>query len=180
LAFIDGKANRQYPDFASFFDGRFLYLGEIGFERDVDGPNEAALRLTVSYLDLDDGDAPELGPGPSLMLSGDKRFNGRWALAGRWSRSFDRLSAVYRELYSLGALWLLPFSRTQDIAGFGLFTGEPSNADRGWESGAEIFYRVRLTQAVGLMPDIQYWSRDDRDSDNARTWVFGLRMEFEF
>ncbi|MBW2510024.1 MAG: carbohydrate porin [Deltaproteobacteria bacterium] len=180
VAFVDAKANRQYPDFASFFDGQYLYLGEIGFERDVDGPNEAALRLTVSHLDLDDGDGPEAGPGQSVMLSGDKHFNGRCALAGRWSRSLDRLSADYRELFSLGVLLLVPFSRTQDIAGFGVFTGEPSEADRGWESGAEIFYRLRLTQAVGLMPDIQYWSRDDRDGENARTWVFGLRMEFEF
>jgi hypothetical protein len=176
LAFIDGKANRQYPDFASFFDGQYLYLGEVGIERDVDGPNEAALRLTVSHLDLDDGD----GPGQSVMLSGDRRFNGRWALAGRWSRSFERLSADHRELYSLGVLWLVPLSRTQDIAGVGVFSGEPSDAGRGWESGAEVFYRVRLTQGVGMMPDVQYWSRDDRDGDSARTWVFGVRMELEF
>jgi hypothetical protein len=180
LALVDGKANRQYPDFASLFDGQFLYLGEIGFERDVDGPNEAALRLTVSHLDLDDGEGPEHGPGQSVMLSGDRHFNGRWALAGRYSRSFERLSADYRGLLSVGVMWLLPFARSQDIAGFGLFAGDPSDPDRGTESGFEVFYRLQLTQAVGLMPDLQYWSRDDRDGDGARAWVWGIRAEFEF
>ena len=177
---MDGKANRKYPDFASFFDGEFLYLGEIGFERDADGPNEAALRLTVSHLDVHDGEAPGKGPGQSIMISGDKQFNGRWALAGRWSRSFERLSSDYRELFSLGAMWLDPLSRTQDLAGFGIWAGQPSDADRSLESGFEFFYVLRLTQTVSLMPDLQYWHRNDRDGPGARSWVLGFRADFEF
>jgi hypothetical protein len=179
-AIMDGKANRRYPDFGSLVDGKFLYLGEIGFERDVDGPNEAAVRLTISHLDLDDGEGPEHGPGQSVMVSGDRQFNGRWALAGRWSRSFERLSGDYRELFSLGAMWLVPFARSQDIAGFGIFAGKPSDADRGVESGCEVFYVLRLTQTVSVMPDLQYWWRNDEDVPGARTWVLGLRAEFEF
>jgi len=180
VAVMDGKANRQYPDFASLFDGELLYLGEVGFERDVDGPNEAALRLTLSHLDVRDGENPEAGPGQSVMLAGDRHFGGRWALAGRYSRSFERLSADYRELLSLGLLWVVPFGRPQDITGIGFFVGEPSDAGRGVESGAEIFYRLQLTQAISVMPDLQYWSRDDRDGEYARSWVWGLRAEFQF
>jgi hypothetical protein len=104
---------------------------------------------------------------------------GRWALAGRYSRSFERLSADYRELASLGLLWVVPFGRPQDIAGLGFFAGDPSDASRGLESGAEIFYRLQLTQAVSVMPDLQCWSRDDRDGEYARSWVWGLRAEFQ-
>ncbi len=179
-AVTDGKANRQYPDFPSLTDGEFLYLGEVGLEWDYDGPNEAAVRLTVSHLDLDDGEGPEHGPGQSVMLSGDKLFNGRWGLAGRYSRSFERLSADYRALASLGFLWLTPLARTPDIAGLGLFVGDPSDSARGSESGIEIFYRLRLTQAVSVMPDLQYWSRDDPGGGGARSWVWGIRAEFEF
>jgi carbohydrate-selective porin OprB len=114
------------------------------------------------------------------MVSGDRKFNGRWALAGRWSRSFERLSGDYRELFSLGAMWLVPFARSQDIAGFGIFAGKPSDADRGVESGCEVFYVLRLTQTVSVMPDLQYWWRNDEDVPGARTWVLGLRAEFEF
>jgi hypothetical protein len=180
VAVMDGKANRQYPDFGSLVDGEFLYLGEIGYERDADGPNEVALRLTVSHLDVHDGVGPERGPGQSVMVSGDRKFNGRWALAGRWSRSFERLSGDYRELFSLGAMWLEPFGRSQDIAGFGIFAGEPSDADRGVESGFEVFYVLRFTQTVSLMPDVQYWHRNDRDGPGARSWVLGFRADFEF
>ncbi|PLX11291.1 MAG: hypothetical protein C0598_08515, partial [Marinilabiliales bacterium] len=82
-AVIDGKANRNYPDFESLGDAEFLYLAEVGVERDIDGPNEAALRVTLSHLDLKD----KLGPGQSLMISGDILFNGIWGIAARYSKS---------------------------------------------------------------------------------------------
>jgi len=180
VAAIDGKADRKSPDFKSLADGQLLYLAEFGLERDFDGPNEAALRFTVSHLDVDDGDNPGAGPGQSAMISAEKRFNGRWALAGRWSRSFGRLSSDYRDLHSLGALWLVPLAREDDIAGFGLFSGEPSDGTRGRESGGELFYHLKLTQAVGVMFDFQYWSRDDDSGDRVRTRIWGLRAEFDF
>ena len=179
-AAIDGKANREYPDFKSLADGKLLYLAEVGYESDVDGPNEAAIRLTVSHLDLSDGDNPGAGPGQSLMISGDRIIDNRWAIAGRYSRSFERLSADYRELASLGFMWLSPFRRSQDIAGFGVFAGEPSDAAFDVESGAEIFYRLKLTQAISIMLDLQYWSRDDASEAGTSAWVWGLRTEFEF
>lgn len=180
LAAIDGKANREYPDFKSLADLQLLYIGEVGFESDFDGPNETAVRLTASHLDVTDGDNPSKGRGQSVMISADKRFNGSWSLAGRWSRSFERLSADYRDLYSLGVIWLVPFARDEDRAGFGLFSGEPSDGTRGRESGGEIFYRVKLTQAVGLMVDFQYWSRDDDGAGDADSRVWGVRAEFDF
>ncbi|MBT8108698.1 MAG: hypothetical protein KJP17_10710 [Gammaproteobacteria bacterium] len=180
LAAIDGKANRQYPDFKSLQDLQLLYIGEVGFESDIDGPNEAAVRLTVSHLDVTDGDNPSKGRGQSIMISAEKRFNGRWAVAGRWSESFERLSADYRDLYSIAAMWLTPLERDADIAGLGLFSGRPSDGTRGRESGGEIFYRVKLTQAVGLMVDFQYWSRDDDGGESTDSRVWGLRTEFEF
>jgi hypothetical protein len=53
-------------------------------------------------------------------------------------------------------------------------------ADRGLESGFELFYVLRLTQTVSLMPDLQYWHRNDRDGPGARSWVLGFRADFEF
>ena len=179
VAIMDGKANRQYPDFPSLGDGELLYLGEVGFERDVGGPNELALRVTASHLDVRDGENPQQGPGQSLMISADWHYDGRWALAARWSRSFGRLSADYRDLVSLGGLWLAPFGRS-DLAGLGFFSGAPSDSSRGREYGVELFYVLRLTQAVGLMTDVQYWWRDDPGGGGAGTWVWGLRTEFEF
>jgi hypothetical protein len=179
-AFMDAKANRKYPDFSSVADGEFLYLAEVGFESDFDGPEEAAVRLTVSHLDLDDGEGPQNGPGQSVMISADRRFNGRWALAGRWSKSFERLSADYRELLSLAAMWLSPGNRSQDIAGFGVFAGEPSDRALGTESGCEIFYRLKLTQALGVMVDLQYWSRDHSGGTETSSWVWGVRVEFDY
>ncbi len=178
-AAMDGKANRQYPHFSSLADGQLLYLGEVGLEFDRGGPNEAAVRLTGSHLDVHDGAAPDKGPGQSAMVSGYRTFAGRWALSGRWSRSWKRLSSDYRELYALGLLSLRPLSRSLDVAGLGVFTGQPSDASRGTESGAELFYRLQLTQALNLMGSAQYWSRD-RAGGGSGAWVGGLRVNFEF
>ena len=46
--------------------------------------------------------------------------------------------------------------------------------------GCEVFYVLLLTQTVSVMPDVQYWHRNDQDGPGARTWVLGLRTEFEF
>lgn len=176
---MDGKANRNYPDFPSLADGQLLYLGEVGLEWDVGGPNEAALRLTGSYLDVRDGAAPDKGPGQSAMISGYRNFAGRWALAGRWSRSYERLSADYRELYSVGVLWLVPFSRSHDAFALGVFTGQPSDSSRDRESGTELIYRLQITQAINLLPSIQYWSRDETGGGSG-AWIGGLRVNFDF
>ena len=122
---------------------------------------------------------PDKGRGQSAIVSAYQQFDGRWALAGQWSRSFERLSSDYRELASGAVLWLEPFSRSHDILGLGAFVGDPSDSSRGSESGGEIFYRLQVSQGTHLMPSLQYWSEDDADSDR-EAWVAGLRLNFEF
>jgi hypothetical protein len=179
VAAIDGKANRKYPQFDSFLDGEFLYLAEAGFEHNLDGPNETIFRVTASHLDLD-GDNPENGPGQSLIVSAERRFDGRWAAFGRWSKSYNRLSADYRELLSLGMAWLQPFNFSQDFMGLGFFVGDPASPERGDEYGAELSYKLQLTQDASLMPDLQYWYRRDPDGQRTATWIAGIRFNFEF
>jgi hypothetical protein len=181
LGAMDGKANRKYPDFGSLLDGQLLYLAEVGYEHDLEGPDETALRLTFSHLDVEDGDAPQRGPGQSLMVSGVKTFDGSWALAVRWSKSFERLSADYRDLISLGLLLLEPTQRENDILGVGAFLADPSDESFGAEYGGEVFYRLQLTQAMNLMPDLQYWSNDRTDDGSSEgKWIIGFRLNFEF
>jgi len=179
VAAIDGKANRKYPQFDSLLDWELLYLAEVGLERDLGGPNETAVRITASHLDLS-GENPNEGPGQSLMFTAERRFNNRWAVFGRWSKSYNRLSSDYRELVSLGTAWLTPFGFDQDFMGLGVFVGDPANPQRGDEYGAEWSYKLRLTQDFSLMPDLQYWYRNDPDGQRTSTWIAGIRVNFEF
>jgi hypothetical protein len=71
------------------------------------------------------------------------------------------LTADYRELYSLGAVLLGPFGFEDDSVGFGLFSDDPSDSARSTENGAETFYKIRLSQDFSIMPDVQYWHRND-------------------
>jgi hypothetical protein len=179
-AIMDGSADRQFPDFDSLGDGRFLYVAEAGFERDLGGASEMSVRLTVTHLDATVEDGVTKPAGQSAILSFDRRMSEDWVVAARWSKSYQRLSSDYRELYSAGVIRLQPFSMDGDSIGLGLFVGRPSDNSRGDEYGAEIFYKLRLMQDISIMPDLQYWHRDDPDGESARTLVFGLRINFSY
>lgn len=179
LAITDGDADRQVPSFSSLANGRLLYVSEFGFEHDPNGPDALAVRLTLSHLDetLRDGVKP---PGESAIISVSKTIDDRWALAGRWSKSYRRLTADYRELLSLGLLRLRPFGFDDDFVGLGFFVGTPSDSQKGTEYGAELNYKFRLTQGLSIMPDFQYWYRDDSDGSKTRSWVVGIRLNLEY
>ena len=179
-AIIDGSADRQFPDLDSLDDGRFLYVGEVGFERDLGGPHEMSTRLTVTHLDATIENGVSKPAGQSIILSFARTYDSHWVIAGRWSKSFRRLTADYRELYSAGLIRLQPLGHDGDSLGFGVFAGEPTDATRGTEYGAELFYKLRLTQDVSVMPDIQYWRRSDADGGTTRTFVYGLRINFAY
>ena len=129
VAVMDAKARRTWPDFDSPQDGELLYVGEVGYERDEGGPNHAALRVAFSHIDLDDGANPQKGPGYALVVSGLRCFYGRFALFGRWTHSWNRESAKYQELLSVGTAWTRPFGRSRDFLGFGVWIGDPSDPE---------------------------------------------------
>lgn len=172
--------NSNYPDFGSFSKGQFVYLAEMGMGRDPSGPDEFSARVTASHLDLDDGSNPDKGSGESLIVSLLKRHASQWAVAGRWSKSFGRLSSDYRELGSLSFMWLEPFSRPRDLLGVGAFVGDPSDSSKGSEKGLDVFYRIQLTQALNITADIQYWNRRDAGDGTTNTWIYGIRGLFAF
>ena len=144
------------------------------------GPNEFGLRLTLSHLNKTVGDGSVKPPGEAAIISVERKFDDRWALAARWSKSYRRFSADYRELFSVGALLLRPFGFVDDAVGFGVFAADPVDSGRGNERGAEIFYKLRLTQDLSMAPDIQYWHRNDSNGARVRSWVYGFRLNFEF
>jgi len=179
VAVMDAKARRTWPDFDSPQDGELLYVGEVGYERDEGGPNHAALRVAFSHIDLEDGANPQKGPGYALVVSGLRRFDGRFALFGRWTQSWNRESAKYQELLSAGTAWTRPFGRSQDFLGFGVWIGDPSDPDRHTEYGLELSYRIQLTQGLSLLADLQYWLRE-KEGDDVRAWIPGVRVNFDY
>ena len=179
-AVIDGSADRKFPDFESLGDGRFLTVGEIGYEKDSGGPDEMSIRLTWTHLDETVDDGTTKPSGESAIISLARKFNDRWALAARWSKSYRRLTADHRELYSVGLLRLQPFGYSGDAIGVGIFRGTPSDDSRGTEYGAEVFYKLAIFQDLSIMPDIQYWQRNDPGGSNTRTVIYGIRINFDY
>jgi hypothetical protein len=178
-AVLDGKANRKFPDFKSIKDGRLLYIGGFGYETNLGGPDETAIRLTFSHLDLP-GENPDKGRGQSVMFSGERKFKGRWAVFGRWSKSYKRFESDYRELISIGVSWTNPLGFSDDFLGIGFFSGRPSDPAKSTESGFELCYKLVLTQGLNLMPDLQYWTRKDTGIEQVKTWIGGIRLNVEY
>lgn len=46
------------------------------------------------------------------------------------------------------------------------------------ETGVELSYRIQLTQALSVMPDVQYWNRARSGSD-VNVVVTGIRLNFQ-
>ena len=76
--------------------------------------------------------------------------------------------------------WLRPFQFNEDFLGLGFFVGDPTDPTRGDEYGTELSYKLQLTQDVSLMPDLQYWYRNDPNGQKTSTLIGGIRANFEF
>lgn len=80
----------------------------------------------------------------------------------------------------MGVALLQPFGFSQDFLDFGVFVGDPSSPEKAYEYGAELSYKLQLTQDISVMPDLQYWYRNDSRAQRISSWVTGVRVNLEF
>jgi len=78
---------------------------------------------------------------------------------------------------------LLP-GRDDDVAGLGFVyakhAGDITDAVKSHEAVIEATYRIQLTPAIYLQPDIQWVNRPSGDTNTSDALVFGLRAGFTF
>jgi porin len=78
---------------------------------------------------------------------------------------------------------LLP-GRDEDVAGLGFVyakhAGDITDAVKSHEAVIEATYRIQLTPAIYLQPDIQWINRPSGDNTTSDALVFGLRAGFNF
>jgi len=78
---------------------------------------------------------------------------------------------------------LLP-GRDDDVTGLGFVyakhAGDITDAVRSHEAVIEATYRIQLTPAIYLQPDIQWINRPSGDTTTSDALVVGLRAGFTF
>lgn len=127
-------------------------------------------------------------------VSADQRVGREWNLFGRYgqrtqgSGAFDRALTLGfehggrawgrgRDAAGLAVGWLNTSSVWRDATADGSLVGYSAS---GAERITELYYRIKLNQALELTPDFQLIQRAGGDSTATTSRVFGLRAKFGF
>ena len=155
FAFADAKANQTYPDIQSFGDGRYHYLAEFGWTPTFGCCSEGEYKATLSHTDRT-GDPSDVGQrrGSGLILSARQDIRGRYGIAARWNKSFERFNAGLRESVAASFNFTGIGNYKDDWISLGYFYGKPIDRSLKQEHGMEVYWRAQLTKTVELTPDL--------------------------
>lgn len=160
------NANGEYPDFGAF-DGDWLTVAELGWTPDFPAFGRGHYRLTYTHIDLP-------GPGPSSSeswsFSAEQAMGDGKTLALRASTNDGNRNDI-RRLVSGGLVFDDVFGYETDAIGIGAFWAEPDSSNRRDEYGAELFWRIQLTNSMQFTPDIQLWRPSDHSNDGIEAIV---------
>jgi hypothetical protein len=177
LGFADAKARQTYPEVQSFFDGRYHYLGEIGWTPTFGCNSEGEYKATMSYT-ARTGDPSNVSEreGYGLILGARQDFNKRFGVAARWNKSFERFNAGLRESLAASCTMTGVGRYKDDWISLGFFYGKPTDRALQEESGMEIYWRAQLTNTIELTPDFLMYFDRARESGPTYFGAFRIRI----
>ena len=176
----DAEAEQDTIDFNSFTDGGFLYTAEVDLSRNLDTGEEGKYKLTLGYMDSTErGQKLMASSGWGLALSARQEFANRMGLFAQFRRSMnDRVAQGIETSANVGVVFNEPFGWPDDELGVGLLYANPSDNSLNNELGAEVYYRLQMTQRFDLAPDVQYYRPTGRAGSNSSTVILGLRLRY--
>jgi len=184
-SFIDSKAESDL-DFSSFFDGKFTYLVEATWQ--PENPNgETSIGLVGYYTEAREQRTSESGVVGQFTYEWGADAN--YAAFGRYSyrdggESENLVNPVSEEPVKHGGFigfgWNRPFGRADDLLAAAWMYGEPTDNKQGQgfgsQHGAEIFWSLRATAWLKLLPNVQVI----RNRWNDLETVVGIRINVGF
>jgi len=175
IGFADAKAIQTYPEVQSFFDGKYHYLGEVGWTPTFGGDSEGEYKATLSYTDRT-GDPSNIGQraGYGLILGARQDINRRVGLAARWNKSFERFNAGLRESLATSVNFTGIGRYKDDWISLGWFYGKPIDQSLDEECGMEVYWRAQITKTLEITPDVLMYF--DRAKQSGPAFFGALRM----
>ncbi len=179
VGFSDAKARQTYPDIQSFFDGRYHYLGEVGWTPTFGCDSEGEYKITLSHT-ARTGDPNDVSQrqGYGLILSASQDINRRVGLSARWNKSFERFNAGLRESLAAGFTFTGVGNYEDDWFSIGYFYGKPIDRSLDEEHGMEFYWRAQITKTIEVTPDFQVYF--DRAGQPGPAFFGALRIRFLF
>jgi porin len=178
--FQDAKGNQKTVDVNSFSDGRYAYLGEIGFAPTWANGRTGKYKITVGHVDqTGSATSRDQRSGWGVIASAEQDINDRFAAFGIVRKSWNRIVGNTDLAAGAGVIAKAPFGWVDDQIGVAGFYAKPfdSNGEELREEyGIEAFWRMQLTPRVDFTPDIQLYLQPGRTNQDRPVAVFGLRL----
>lgn len=177
FGFSDAKANQTYPDFESFLDGKYHYIGEFGLTPDFNGENKGEYKITLSHT-ARTGDPNDVTQrdGAALILSAQQDIHDQVGLSMRWNKSFERFNAGLRESLAAGVTLTGIREYKDDWISLGFFYGKPTIRQQNEEYGLELYWRAQITETIEVTPDIQFYLQRAGQPGTAVFGAFRIRI----
>lgn len=170
---VDTEGTQQ-SNLKTLVDRKYMEAAEVGWSSGSPGEEYRDYRI---FLWRDD--TKSLGSGYGGGLGFEHEFANGWAPFARYGLATDRGTSI-RQADSIGVDQVHPFGRRGDTLGFAFNYTEPSKTGKHHESVFESFYRLRLTQSVGLGPDLEISNHPTYVSKAYATALLGMRMQVIF
>ena len=179
LGFQDAKGDQKSLDFA---DGKFAYLGELGWTPTFDGEHQGNYKVTVGYVDQTSiGNDPANQSGWGGTLSAQQDISDAYGFFGILRRSYGRVISNTDTAAGVGFTLKKPLGRVDDMLGTGAFYSKPFENGNGTfrdEYGIEAFWNIQLTPRLQFSPDMQLYLQPGRVNQNGQVFVAGFRFQY--
>lgn len=173
--FSDANGKPSDPDLGSLFEqGEVYAFAELGWTPAFERRDRQNLRLTAWHQDArTEAGTPE---GWGLSFSGSWRFADRYGpfLRAGWADG----GVAPSEAAVVAGLGI--HHRSHDLFGFALGWGRPHDADLRDQVTLETFYRLQLSQNVGITPDVELLFDPSKNPSESLILVLSLRLQLAF
>jgi porin len=175
-AVADANGNGKDWDIDSFFNtAEHLKTFELAWSPTTDrGSGEYHITLWES----DEREQAQVPAGEGYTIHGEQRFGNVMPFL-RYGHSSGGASAL-KNMVAAGIGFYHAFGHVSDGIGIGLSWGEPFDEGARDQYGAELYFRVQLTNEIAITPDIQYIKNPTNNLDVDSLFVFSVRVRAAF
>jgi porin len=171
----DANGHADQVGFDTFFNVREYYtFAGVGITPSIERRTHDHLQFTYWHQDARREEGTPEGWG--LSFSAGWKFEDKWAPFLRGGYSEGGVSASKAALIAgMGIHY-----RSHDVLGFALGWGKPHEDDLRDQVTFETFYRLQISQNVGITPDVQLLINPSRNPDESMIAVFSIRVQLAF
>ena len=173
VGFGNANAKRKSLSLNTIDEYEFFVAGEVEWVPHIANVGTGHYRLTIWHIDeRDEAGSPS---DQGIAFSMDQNIGNNVVPFLRYAYSEGKAKQT-RQSVATGFGLKNPFNRKDDLLGFGIAWGRPSDRSLRDQYVTEIFYRHQLTDAIEITPGLQGILHPSNNADDNAAAVFNLRI----